>query len=323
MVRQTVLVTGANGFVGRAMVARLVANGNQVHAATRGSESPAQASKEVFNFPGLDLGGNTDWSAALQGVSTVIHCAARVHVMRDAATDPLREFRRVNVDGSARLAEQAASAGAKRLIFVSSIGVLGGETTSIAFRADDIPVPHTPYAQSKLEAELAIRRISALTGLEVTIIRPPMVYGRHAPGNFSSLLNAIERGFPLPLASVDNSRSFVAIGNLVDLLLRCCDHPAAAGETFLVSDAEDISTTELLRRIAKVLGRRAHLFPVPVGLLRGVARLVGKSASAQSLLASLQLDIAKTRNMLDWSPVIGMNEALARALQPISKTKST
>jgi nucleoside-diphosphate-sugar epimerase len=321
MASSTVLVTGANGFVGRAVVARLVLDGCNVHAATRSQRSLPFAHPKVLQFPGLDFRGNIDWSAALKGVQTIIHCAARVHVMQDSAADPIDEFRRVNVEGSRQLASQAANAGVRRFVFVSSVGVLGGETTSNAFRADDTPAPHTAYAQSKLEAEFLLRQISIKTGIEICIVRPPLVYGHQAPGNFETLLRAIARGIPLPLGSVNNRRSLVAIDNLVDLLVRCADHPAAAGQIFLVSDDDDLSTTELVRRIAKVLGRRSWLLPLPARLLRGVARLVGRGIAAQSLLGSLQLDITKTRNLLDWAPPIGMDEALARAFKPRHNTE--
>ena len=317
MASSTVLVTGANGFVGRAVVARLVLDGRNVHAATRSLHSLPFAPPRVLQFPGLDFGGYIDWSVALKGVGTVIHCAARVHIMQDPAADPIGEFRRVNVEGSRLLASQAAEAGVRRFVFVSSVGVLGGETTSNSFRADDIPAPHTAYAQSKLEAELLLRQLSTKTGLEICIVRPPLVYGHHAPGNFGALLRAVERGIPLPLGSVNNRRSFVAIDNLVDLLVRCADHPAAAGQVFLVSDDDDLSTTELVRRIAKISGRRSWLLPLPVRLLRGVAKLMGRGIAAQSLLGSLQLDIAKTRDLLNWAPLIGMDEALARTIQPM------
>jgi nucleoside-diphosphate-sugar epimerase len=294
MASSTVLVTGANGFVGRAVVARLVLDGCNVHAATRSQRSLPFAHPKVLQFPGLDFRGNIDWSAALKGVQTIIHCAARVHVMQDSAADPIDEFRRVNVEGSRQLASQAANAGVRRFVFVISVG---------------------------LEAEFLLRQISIKTGIEICIVRPPLVYGHQAPGNFETLLRAIARGIPLPLGSVNNRRSLVAIDNLVDLLVRCADHPAAAGQIFLVSDDDDLSTTELVRRIAKVLGRRSWLLPLPARLLRGVARLVGRGIAAQSLLGSLQLDITKTRNLLDWAPPIGMDEALARAFKPRHNTE--
>ena len=309
MMQRSILVTGANGFVGRAMVARLRRDGAAVRAAMRTRQAENLNAAEVFC--GLDIGGATDWAPALRGVETVIHCAARVHVMRDTGADPLQEFRRVNVQGSVNIATQAIEAGVKRFVFVSSIGVNGAETFDRAFQADDAPAPHSPYAQSKLEAEVALRRLSAQFGIELVIVRPPLVYGPDAPGNFSTLIRAIHRGIPLPFGAVDNLRSLVALDNLVDLLALCGNHPAAAGQIFLVSDGEDVSTPTLLHRIASALGRSARLLPVPVLLLRGAARLLGRAGAAQSLCGSLQVNISKTRKLLRWSPTVGMEAALA------------
>lgn len=309
MMVRNVLVTGANGFVGRAMVARLRTDGVAARAAMRTRQPEILKGVEVFC--GLDVGGETDWAPALRGVETVIHCAARVHVMRDTGADPLQEFRRVNVQGSVNIATQAIEAGVKRFVFVSSIGVNGAETFDRAFQADDVPAPHSPYAQSKLEAEIALSRLSAQFGIELVIVRPPLVYGPDAPGNFSTLMRAIHLGMPLPFGAVDNLRSLVALDNLIDLLALCGKHPAAAGQIFLVSDGDDVSTPTLLHRIAAALGRKARLLPVPVPLLRGAARLLGKAGAAQSLCGSLQASITKTRQLMHWSPALGMEAALA------------
>ena len=314
-----VLVTGASGFVGRALVARLALDGMSVRAGRH--HAPTAEPAGVQAFGGLDLGAPTDWSAALHGARAVVHCAARVHVMRDTTADPLAEFRRVNVQGSLALASQAASEGVRRFVFVSSIGVNGAATTDRPFHADDAPAPHSPYAQSKLEAELALLALAEQTGLEVVIIRPPLVYGPDAPGNFGSLMNAVYRGIPLPFGSVKNQRSLIALDNLVDLLLRCVNHPAAAGQVFLASDGEDLSTPELLRRTAAALGRKAHLLPVPVALLRGASQVFGKAAMMQSLCASLQIDIEKTRSRLGWSPPVSPDQALASSAQRYLATR--
>ncbi len=307
----TVLVTGASGFVGRAVVGRLLRDSFGVRAAVRTHPEAVPAGAHAFG--GLELGGGPGWSAALDSVDAVIHCAARVHVIRDAATHALTEFRRVNVEGTLALASQAAVAGVKRFVFVSSIGVNGAETFARAFQADDVPAPHSPYAQSKFEAERALRELADRTGLELVVVRPPLVYGPDAPGNFGILMRALHRGVPLPFACVRNARSLVALDNLADLLLRSVSHPAAAGQTFLVSDGEDVSTPMLLRRAATALGSRARLLPVPVALLRGSARLLGQATAMQSLCASLQVNIEPTRARLGWAPLFTLDQALADA----------
>ena len=262
-------------------------------------------------FGGLDLGNFTDWSASLQGATAVVHCAARVHVLRESVIDPLAVFRRVNVAGTLNLARQAVAAGVRRFVFISSIGVNGAETFDKGFTSEDTPAPHSPYAVSKLEAEVALRQLAQDTGLEVVIIRPPLVFGPSAPGNFDRLMQALHRGIPLPFGAVKNKRSLVSLDNLVDLISICLDHPDAAHQTFMVSDGEDISTTELLKRTAAALGRPARLIPVPAGALRAVARALGKADFAQRLCGSLQVDISQTRRLLGWAPVVRLEDALA------------
>jgi UDP-glucose 4-epimerase len=257
-----------------------------------------------------DLATEGDWRAALDGVDAVVNCAARVHVVRDTSADPLAEFRRVNVAGTLNLARQAADAGVRRFIYISSIGVNGAETFDMPFTSEDKAAPHSPYAVSKLEAELGLRQLTHETGLEVVIIRPPLVFGPGAPGNFNKLLLIVHRGIPLPLGAIHNKRSLVALDNLVDLILICLHHRAAANQTFLVSDGEDLSTTALLRRTGAALGRPARLIPVSALVLRTAARLLGKASFAQQLCGSLQVDISKTRDLLDWTPPVSVDHAL-------------
>ena len=245
----------------------------------------------------------------------MIHTAARVHVMHDAATDPLSEYRRVNVQGTLHFARQAAAAGVKRFVFLSSIKV-NGEATQVGqtFMADDAPAPQDPYGISKMEAEAGLREISAQTGMDVVIIRPPLVYGSGVKANFAAMMRWLSCGVPLPLGAIThNRRSLVALDNLVDLIVTCITHPAAANQTFLVSDGEDLSTTDLLRRMGQALGKPARLLPVPPALLKLGAALLGKPELAQRLCGSLQVDISKTRQLLGWCPPLSVDEGLRRA----------
>lgn len=246
----------------------------------------------------------------------MVHAAARVHVMDDRASDPLAEFRRINVQGTLNLARQAAAAGVRRFVFISSIKVNGEATKlGIPFSADDIPAPLDPYGVSKMEAEQGLREIAAQTGMEVVIIRPPLVYGPGVKANFRAMMHWLTRGVPLPLGAIHNRRSLVALDNLVDLIVSCLDHPAAANQTFLVSDGEDLSTTQLLRRMGRALGKPVRLIPVPPALIKVGATLMGKRAVAQRLCDSLQVDISKTRQLLGWSPLLSVDEGLKKAAQ--------
>lgn len=299
------LLTGATGFIGSALMRRLVQNGWNVRAAVRRANG---SSTEVVVG---DIDSRTDWSKALQGCRTVVHLAARVHVMRDEAADPLAEFRKVNVEGTLKLARQAAAAGVRRFVFLSTIKV-NGESSQPGqpFRPDDTPAPEDAYGISKLEAELELQKICADTGMEFVVIRPPLVYGPGVRGNFRTLLRWVQRGIPLPLGAVDNRRSLMALENLVDLIAVCLTHPAAANQVFLAADGEDVSTTELLRKIARSCGRSARLLPVPPTWLRCCAAMLGKKVAVDRLLGSLAVDSTKARDLLDWRPVVSMEEQL-------------
>jgi nucleoside-diphosphate-sugar epimerase len=262
-----------------------------------------------------ELGPTTDWSAALQGVATVVHCAGRAHVMSDTVADPLAVFRAANRDGSLNLAQQAVNAGVKRFVFISSIGVNGSQTEVVKpFFETDQAKPHNDYALSKWEAEQGLMQIAAETGLEVVIIRPPLVYGPNAPGNFGSLMRAVQRAWPLPLGAVHNQRSLVALDNLVDFIVTCITHPQAANQTFLVSDGQDLSTTELVRGMAQAAGVPARLLPVPVWALQAGATLLGKGDAVQRLCGNLQVDISKARNLLGWTPPVSVDAGLLLAM---------
>jgi nucleoside-diphosphate-sugar epimerase len=260
-----------------------------------------------------DLSGDANWQQAVEGASVVVHCAGRAHVA-DAAGDSLAEFRAVNVDGTLQLARCAAAAGVRRFIFLSTIKVHGEATASGSpLRPDDACDPKDAYGLSKLEAETALRRLTQDTGMELVIIRPPLVYGPGVKANFAALMNWVKRGWPLPLAAVHNQRSLVGLDNLVDLIVTCMTHGDAPGQVFLVSDGEDVSTTELLRRIGSAMGRPARLVPVPCTWLTLAAAMVGKRGIAQRLLGSLQVDASRTCELLDWRPPLSLDEGLKRA----------
>lgn len=308
-----ILVTGGSGFVGSALLQLLLINGFEVRASGRSS-----LSAELKGVPYHlihDITASTDWCAALRGVQAVVHCAARVHVMHDDVTNPLQAYREVNVSGTLNLARQAAKMGVRRFVFVSSIKV-NGEATQPGqfFTADDVPSPMDPYGVSKLEAEHGLQDIEAQTGMDVVIVRPPLVYGPGVKANFAAMMRWVARGIFLPLGAIHNARSMVALDNLVDLLVTCLKRPEAAGQIFLVSDGEDVSTTELLRRTAQAMGKKACLLPVPAVVLEWGAALVGKSDVAQRLCGSLQVDITKTRQLLGWTPPLTLDQGLQKAV---------
>lgn len=306
-----VLLTGCTGFVGRSILTRLCRDGEAVVACSRTEMLKSPGAAECLQV--ADLDSNMDWARALGGVRVVIHCAARVHVMNDTSSDPLIAFRKVNVYGTLNLARQAAAAGVRRFIFISSIKVNGeGTVLGALYHADAQLAPADPYGVSKMEAEQGLRVLAAETGMEVVIIRPVLVYGPGVKANFLSMMRWLSKGVPLPFGAIHNRRSLVALDNLVDLIVTCIDHPAAANQAFLVSDGEDLSTTELLRKMGEALGKPARLLPVPSWMLKAGATILGKKALSQRLCGSLQVDISRTRELLNWTPPVSVDEALRK-----------
>ncbi|WP_313711484.1 SDR family oxidoreductase [Pseudomonas sp.] len=311
MDRRTILITGASGFVGTALCRKLVELGGvNARAALRkpGAVLPAGVQPVIVG----ELARSTDWASALSQVDVVVHAAARVHVMKETATDSLAEFRRVNVDGTLNLARQAAAAGVRRFIFISSIKVNGEQSPAgRPLCADDTPAPQDAYGVSKLEAELGLRHLAIATGLEVVIIRPVLVYGPGVKANFHNMMRWLHRGVPLPFGAVDNRRSLVSLGNLLDLITTCIDHPKAANQVFIASDGDDVSLTQLIRALGQALGRPARLIPVPQILLQTAARVLGQRDLAQRLLGSLQVDINKNYQLLGWTPPMTLEQGLS------------
>lgn len=289
-------VTGGSGFIGARLIKQLGSRGSAVTAAVR------------------DVAAGVGWANDVAGHDVVIHCAARVHVLDESAVDPLAEFRRANVNATLQLARQAAAAGVRRFIFISSIKVHGESTApGRPFTAFDTPAPQDAYGISKLEAELGLRQLAQETGMELVIIRPVLVYGPGVKANFRNMLRWLSKGVPLPLGAIHNRRSLLGLDNLVDLIMTCIDHPGAEGETFLASDGEDLSTTQMLQRLGRALGKPARLVSVPAGVLYVGAGLVGKSSVAQRLCGSLQVDICHTCAVLNWTPPVSVNEGFRAA----------
>lgn len=302
-----ILVTGANGFVGTSLSETLRNRGISFTSAVR------RMTKD-FQVAVGDLTENTDWSGALSDCGAVVHLAARVHVMDDKSNDPLAAFRAVNVEATLNLARQAALAGVKRFVFVSSVKVNGEETSGEPFTAFDQPMPLDPYGQSKLETEIALRVLASTTDLEIVIVRPPLVYGPGVGANFFRLMQLVKLGVPLPLGAICNRRSMVSVENLVDLLIVCCNHPDAVGQTFMVSDDCDVSIPILLRMLSGAMGKKILLFPVPSKIIYGCSALIGKSAAANRLIGSLQVDIGHTKNVLKWSPPAALEKSLQKTV---------
>lgn len=309
------LITGANGFVGQRLCDEALSRGWRVRGAVRALCSLAEGVEAVTVG---SIEGDTDWTAALRQIEVVIHLAARVHVMQNDALDPLADYLKVNLHGTLNLANQAARAGVKRMVYLSSIKVNGEVTLQGAKFTEAGPaLPQDPYGVSKWQAEQALHRIAQNTGLEIVIIRPPLVYGPGVKANFAMLMRAVQGGWPLALGSVQNRRSLVALDNLVDLILTCSSHAQAANQTFLVSDGNDLSTTELVRGLARAANVPARLMPVPVWALRAGATLLGMEGEVQRLCGNLQVDISKARNILGWHPPVTVDEALRRAVRGI------
>lgn len=310
---ERILVTGSTGFVGSALLSGLQeANRFDVVAQYRnqpGSGSPLKGGVEVAS-----IDGETDWTAALEGVDVVVHCAARVHVMTETTVDPLAAFRRVNVEGTLALARQAANAGARRFIYLSSIKVNGEKTDQVPFNAQDNCSPTDPYGISKWEAEQGLLALAAETSMDVVIVRPPLIYGPGVKANFLKMIRWMDRGIPLPLGAVNNSRSLVGLANLVAFLIHCIDHANAGNQVFLISDGEDLSTPALLSKVASALGKKSHLLPFPVPLLTGLASLVGKKAEVDRLCGSLTVDIEKNKRLLGWQPRSSVSDELKRTV---------
>ena len=312
------LITGANGFVGTALCAELLRRGHTIKAAVRSTHS---CIRELDQLAVGAINEHTDWSVALQKVDIVMHLAARVHVMKDTAADPLAEFRKVNLLGTENLARQAASAGVKRLVYVSSIKV-NGEQTTRSYTEQDTPNPQDPYGISKWEAEQCLLRIASASGLEVVIVRPPLVYGPGVKGNFIRLINALHKGMPLPLAGAKNARSLIYVANLVDALIACATTPGAAGQTYLVSDGKAVSTAELVEKIAQALEQSSHSFFIPPVLLRTAAALCGVSGQFNRLFGSLQITDAKLRKELGWAPPYTLEQGLSSTIAWYLKTQA-
>ncbi|MBA2652901.1 MAG: SDR family oxidoreductase [Tatlockia sp.] len=306
-----ILLTGATGFVGRQLLKQLVNHEDlslRIALRVQGTE---EFKPGISVFAPFNLSEQTNWRDALEGTEVVIHAAARAHILNEKAKNPLEEFRKINVRGTLNLARQAASLGVKRFIFISSIGVNGKSTPAHqAFSADDLPNPKDPYAISKYEAEQGLQELASKTGIEVVIIRPPLIYGQGAKGNFQRLLLWLQKGLPLPLGAINNKRSFVSIENLNSLIIACISNPRATNQIFLVSDDEDLSTTDLLRRIGHLINKPARLLPIPQIALKWAATMLGQKDIYERLCASLLINTSKTKELLDWKPQKSVNEAL-------------
>ncbi len=302
-----IAVTGATGFVGRALCSHLAVNGHIVVPVVR------RVSGLTHEVMVGDINAATDWHQALSGCDAVVHLAARVHVMHDTDQNPLALYRASNTEATLNLASQAARVGVKRFVFISTIKV-NGEGDNAPYRETDVPAPEDAYAISKWEAEQGLQRIAEKTGLEVVILRPPLVYGPGVKANFLRLMQTVRKGWPLPLGAIHNRRSLLYLGNFVDAIRLCVEHPAAAGQTFLIGDGEPVSTPELIHAVARAIGRPARLLAVPVGVLELVGALLGKRAAVARLTGSLYVDSSLIRSCLGWAPPYSMASGLAETV---------
>ena len=312
MNKSYILVTGVSGFIGRHLCPFLQGKGYFVRGAVRNNVRDASGADEYIQVG--DINESTDWQRALTGVDTVIHLAARVHVMKDKAVDPLDAFRQVNVLGTERLARMAAKVGVKRFIFLSSIKV-NGEGSDQPYTEKDTLKPEDAYGISKREAEDSLASVAAETGLKTVILRLPLVYGVGVKANFKNLIRIAGAGLPLPFKGIRNQRSFIYIGNLVDAISTCITHPLATGETFLVSDGEDISTPDLIKMLASAMNKKVILFPLPLGILKALCILAGRGEAMEKLTGSLRVDSSKIRNLLGWKPSFSMEEGITETVK--------
>ena len=304
-----ILVTGATGFVGRHLSNVLLSEGHEVLGTTRkDTGATSETDLRLTTIP--DIGDYVDWAPALQDVDSVVHLAARVHVMKESAEDPLATYRRTNVAGTENLLRRAGKHGIKRFVFISTVKVHGDATYGTPYSTADTLAPTDPYGCSKLEAEELVKRIGAEDGIETVIIRPPLVYGPGVAGNFLRLLRLVDKGIPLPFGLVENVRSLVGVDNLCDLIRECLTNHSAVGKRFLVSDNSDVSTRELVGHIATAMSKRARILPVPPRMISLAAKLVGKSAEASRLLDSLQVDISDTMQTLNWKPPVSLEDGV-------------
>jgi nucleoside-diphosphate-sugar epimerase len=311
MSNRKVLVTGANGFVGQRLIEILAEAGHQVVAAVRGAKPTNLIYPKVAFSPVGDIGPSTDWTPVLHGVDVIIHLAARVHVMKESLKDPLAEYRRVNVAGTRHLALMAIRSGVERFVYVSTVKVNGENTTEKPFSENDVPSPQEAYSISKWEAEEALNDISSRTGLEIVILRPPLVYGQGVKGNMLSLMRYVDRGYPLPFGGINNKRSFISLDNLADVLLTSATKTECAGRTFLVSDGEDLSTSELIKKIAGAMNRRAHLINIPEKFYSVVGAMVpALSPIIGRLTGSLVVDSSLFRRVAGWRPCQTVNNGV-------------
>lgn len=312
---QKLLITGANGFIGSGLCQALARRGVPYIPCVRQLGIDWRHTATPFEIG--DLSKNLNWKPALAGCDVVIHLAARVHVMHEGKKDPWSSYRAANVDATMQLAAQAKEEGVRRFVYVSSIKVNGERTFGQPFSADDMPAPEDAYGRSKLEAERALAAWSQSTGVELVIVRPPLVYGPGVKANFARLIHAVKAGLPLPLGAIHNARSMVGLDNLVDFLVLCAKHPAAANSTWLISDNQDVSTSELIRLIAGAMHRPARLLPVPASLLAACASALGRRPAAGRLLDSLQVNISPALNRLGWQPPFSLETGIERAVAPV------